>query len=149
MRCEERYRCISPIVNAARRAILRIELEHGKEFDSSDAQVMEIASLLDESAVCAAYIFCDAGAWMPCESFYMHFVHDSLRRWPSERCIALPVIRGRTYNHALHRGRSVVAFFLGQLTRIVFPNSNSATIGVEQDLGRIKTQSFGRVERPV
>src|SRR4029077_17334086 len=37
VRCEKRDRCVTPIVNEACRAILRIKLEHGKEFDSRDA----------------------------------------------------------------------------------------------------------------
>jgi hypothetical protein len=34
VRCEERDRSISPVVDTSRRAILGIELEHWKKFDS-------------------------------------------------------------------------------------------------------------------
>jgi hypothetical protein len=37
MRCEKRDGRIPPIVNAARWAILRIELKHWEKFDSGDA----------------------------------------------------------------------------------------------------------------
>ena len=79
MRCEKRDGRIPPIVNAARWAILRIELEDGKKLDSGNAKVLEIRNLLDESAKCATNVFCDAGTRMPRESLHMHFVDDGLR----------------------------------------------------------------------
>jgi hypothetical protein len=37
VRCEEGDRCVTPVVNTAWWAILRIKLKHGKKFDSRDA----------------------------------------------------------------------------------------------------------------
>src|ERR1700756_2735722 len=37
VRCEERDRCVTPVVNTTWRAILGIELEYGKKFNSRDA----------------------------------------------------------------------------------------------------------------
>ncbi len=149
MRCEKRDGRIAPIVNAARRAILRIELEHGKKLDSGDAQVLEIGNLLNESTECAACRFRDAGARMLRKSFYVHFVDDRLRRWPSEWRVAFPVVQTCIHDHAFHRRGSIVAFLLRGFTGVVSRNCDSATIRVEQDLRRIKTQPFGRIEWPV
>jgi hypothetical protein len=61
MRCEEGDRRIAPIVDLARRAILRIELEDRKQFDRSDTQLLEIRDLLDQASEGAACLLADAG----------------------------------------------------------------------------------------
>src|SRR5579864_5176839 len=79
----------------------------------------------------------------------MRFVDDRLRRWPSEWCVALPVVQTWIHDHALHRRGCVVAILSRRFTRVVARNGNSATIRVEQDFRRVKTQAFGGIEWPV
>ena len=64
MRRKERNRCIAPIVDASRRAILGIELKHGQQFDGGDAEFLKIRNFLDQAGVRAADLFGDAGAGM-------------------------------------------------------------------------------------
>ncbi len=149
VRCEERDRSVSPIVNATRWGILRIKLENRKKLHRGDAKVLEIRDLLDESAESAACRFRDAGAWMPRKSLYMHFIDNRLRGWPSEWCVAFPVVQTWIHDHAFHRRGGIVTFWSRRFTGVVPRNGDSAAIRVEQDLRRIKTHSFGGIERPV
>jgi hypothetical protein len=45
--CEKRNRRITPIVNPAWWAILRIKLKYGEKFQGRDPEVLEIWNLLD------------------------------------------------------------------------------------------------------
>ena len=68
---------------------------------------------------------------MPRKSLYMHFVDDRLRRWPSEWCVAFPVVQTWIHDHAFHRRGGIVAFLSRGFTGVVSRNGNSATIRVE------------------
>src|SRR5690348_9626390 len=86
---------------------------------------------------------------MPRKSLYMHFVDDRLRRWPSQWCVAFPVVQTRIHDHAFHRCGGIVSFLSRCFTGVVSRNSDSSTIRVEQDLRGIKEHAFARIEWPV
>ena len=54
VRREERDRCVAPVVDLARRAILGIELEHRQQLDRGDPELLEIRDLLDQAGERAA-----------------------------------------------------------------------------------------------
>ena len=60
MRREERDGRIAPVVRLARRAVLRVELEHRQQLHCGDAQIFEVRDLFDQSSVCAALLDRDA-----------------------------------------------------------------------------------------
>ena len=60
MRREERDGRIAPVVRLARRAVLRVELEHRQQLHCGDAQIFEVWDLFDHSSVCAALLGRDA-----------------------------------------------------------------------------------------
>ena len=47
---------------------------------------------------------------MPRKSSYMHFVDNRLRGWPSEWCVAFPVVQTWIHDYAFHRRGGIVAF---------------------------------------
>src|SRR5271165_6059413 len=79
---------------------------------------------------------------------HMHLVNDGARPRPLQGHVTLPVIRVRVRDHALHGRRYVVAFPTGCLTGIAFWDHDSASIRVEQQLGRIKPETPIRLEGP-
>src|SRR5262249_29927600 len=144
---EEGYRCISPVVDAPWWAVLRIELENGKKFDSRDPQILKIGDLFDQSTKSTSVFFGDPGAGMTREALYVHFVNDGLIARLAQRGVTLPVIPACIYNHALHRGCGVVASLSSRLARVRFRDRDSATIGVEQDFRGVKPHGIGRIKR--
>src|SRR5262249_60029416 len=62
MRREERHRRGPPIVNAARRTVLHVKLEHRQQLHRRDAQPLEIRNLYDQTPEGAASPFSDSPA---------------------------------------------------------------------------------------
>ena len=54
MRRKERDRCITPVIDKSRRAILGIELKDGQQFHSGDPEFVKIGDLLNQSSIGAA-----------------------------------------------------------------------------------------------
>ncbi len=73
---EERHRRIAPVVDAAARGVLRVELEHRQQFHRGDAEVPKIGDLLDEAGERTALVLGDAGAGMASEAAHVHLVDD-------------------------------------------------------------------------
>src|SRR6516162_10244122 len=86
---------------------------------------------------------------MRCESFDVHLVNNRMGRWPVNRRVAFPVIQAGIHYHALHRSRSVVSFLRRCFTRVAFRDDHAATIGVEQNFRRIKSQTAGGIVGPI
>jgi hypothetical protein len=78
VRCEERDRCIAPVVDLARRAVLGIELEPRQQFHRGDPELLEIWDLLDQAGERAALLLADPRAGVPCEAAHVHLVYDGL-----------------------------------------------------------------------
>ena len=76
MRCEKRDRRVPPVVDESGRAVLRVELENGEQFDSGDAEIAKIWDLFDQARIRAAKFLCDAGTGVSGETADMHFVDD-------------------------------------------------------------------------
>ena len=57
VRREERDRRVAPIIDLARRGILRIELKDGQQLDGGDAEFLEVGDLLDQAGIGAALCF--------------------------------------------------------------------------------------------
>src|SRR6185369_672357 len=78
MRRKEGNRRITPVIDAARRTILRVELKHRQQLDRRDAQVLEVRNFLDQASVGATLRLCDAGTGMAGEAPDVHLVDDGL-----------------------------------------------------------------------
>src|SRR6516165_2112218 len=86
---------------------------------------------------------------MGCESFDVQLVDDRMGWWPVNWRVAFPVIQAGIYYYALHRGGSVISFLLRCLTRVLFRDNHAATIWVEEHFRSVKSQSPGRIVRPI
>jgi hypothetical protein len=148
MRGEERDRRIAPVVDLSRRAILRIELEHRQQLDRRDPQPLKVRDLLDQTGESATGLLADTGAGVASETTHMHFVDDSLRRWPAQRLVAFPIVVGRIDHDALHRGCDIGAGLAGGVATVVIRNNHATTVGVEKDLGGIEAHAVGGVPWP-
>ena len=144
---EEGHGRIAPVVHQPRGAILRVELEHRQELHGRDAQPLEVGNLLDEARERAARLFREAGARVTGEAAHMHLVHDRPRRGPLERGIALPVVRGDVDDNALQRRRRVVARAASGGAIVRAGNHDAATVGIQEDFGRIEAHAARRIER--
>ena len=76
MRRKERNRCIAPVVDPSRRRILSVELKYREQFDRSDAELLKIRDLLDQTRIGPAFRFGDAGAGMRGKAAHVHLVND-------------------------------------------------------------------------
>jgi hypothetical protein len=101
MRREKRQGPISPIIAEARRTVLLVECKHREKLDSADAEVAQIGDFLDEAGVGAAPAPSDTRARVAGEPVDMHLVNDRLSERPTERLIALPIIRADLRDDAL------------------------------------------------
>ena len=79
-------------------------------------------------------VFWDAGARMPRKSLYMHFVDDRLRRGPSERNVSFPVVQAWIDDHAFHRRRGIITFFLRRFARVVLGTATARPYGSSKTL---------------
>ena len=147
MRREERDRRVAPVIDESRRRVLGVELEHRKELDGGDPEIAEIRNLLDEPGKRAARFLGHAGARMAGEPTDVHLVHDRVRRGPSQRGVAFPVVRAAIHHHTLHRRGGVVARSLRRLAAVARRHDHTAAVGIEQDLGRIESHAGSRIER--
>ena len=79
VRRKERNRRVAPIVDPSRRTILGIEMEDRQQFNRSDAQLLKIRNLLDQTGVRAPLPFGDTGAGMGGEAAHVHLINDGSR----------------------------------------------------------------------
>ncbi len=149
MRREERDRRVAPVIDESRRRVLGVELKHRQELDGGDPEVAEIRNLLDEPGKRAARLLGHAGARMAGEPSDVHLVHDRVRGGPSQRRVALPVVRAAIHHHALHHRAGVVAVFPCRLATVPRRHDHAAPIGIEKDLARIESHPGSRIERPL
>ena len=90
MRRKERDRLVSPVVHAARRRMLRIELKHRQQLHGGDAQVLQVGNLLDQAGVGPSLPGRHPGAGMPGEAADVKLVDDRLGERAAESAHRLP-----------------------------------------------------------
>ena len=146
VRRKERNRRIAPVVDSSRRAILSIELKDRQQFDRGDAELLKIRNLLDQTGVCAAFRFGDAGTGMRGKAAHVHLVDDRARGGPLQRRVAFPVVgaadppprSSSPSRRCRPRGGCVAA--------VVLRNHDGAAVRVEQELGRIEAEAARGIE---
>jgi len=84
---------------------------------------------------------------VPGETADMHLVDDGLRKRPTERRIALPVIGARVDDHVPERRGRVVAGVSSCLPASAGRPSYAFPVRVEQHLVRVKTKAPDGIER--
>ena len=82
---EERNGGIAPVVRLARRAILRVELEHRQQLHRGDAQILEVGNLFDQSRIGTALLGRDTRAGMARKAPHMQLVNHGLGKGPLKR----------------------------------------------------------------
>jgi hypothetical protein len=92
MRCKERDRCISPVIDKTPGAILGVKLEYGKKLYRGDSQISEIWNLFDQSAICAPSFLRYARVGMASKSFNVHLVDYGLGGQALQGLVAFPII---------------------------------------------------------
>ena len=151
MRREERDRLVPPVVHAAGRRILRIELEDGQQLDGGDAQVLEVRDLLDQPGIGAALPGRHAGAVVAGEAPHVELVDHGLGEGALERLVPFPVVApavgGR--HHALHRHGRVVPGPAGGPAVVAFGDRHRQAVGVEEQLLPVEPQATLRGEGAV
>src|SRR5262249_55947439 len=128
MRREERNRRVTPVVDLARRTIQGVELEHWEKFDSGDAKLLEIRNLLNQTSIGAARLLTDSSVRVGGDPANVHFVDDGPGGRQSWRGVALPIIRARIDNNALHRRRGIVAFSPRRFTAVGLRNGHAPAV---------------------
>jgi hypothetical protein len=86
---------------------------------------------------------------MACEASDVHLINNGSRSRAAQRGITLPIVGIRIDDHALHRRPSVVAFAARRRSAIAFGNYNTAPVGIEQNLGGIKSHPLCRIGWPI
>ena len=76
VRCKERDRRVTPVIDQPGRSILRIELKHRHQFDGSHAELMQIRNFLDQTRKGAPFVFSDTGTRMARKAAHVHLVYD-------------------------------------------------------------------------
>ena len=147
MRGEERHGRVPPVVDVAARRILLVELEHRQQLHCRHAELLEVADLLDQPSISAAQFGRQTGARMAGEPADVHLVDHGLRKRPVERNIALPVIAAGIGDHALHRGRAIVARQRSVDAAVGLRHGDGLAVWVQQHFGRVESQSPLRFER--
>jgi hypothetical protein len=138
---------VAPVVDAPRRTVLSIELEHGQKLYCGDAQSLEIWNLFDEPCERASRLFADTGARMAGEAAHVQFVDNGLRRGVLQWRIAPPVVRGDIEHDALHRRLRVVARVARLVTTVRLWHDYATTVGVEENLAGIEAHPARGIER--
>jgi hypothetical protein len=64
-----------------------------------------------------------------------------------QRDVALPVVRRRVHDNALHRGRGAVALLARRVTAVAARNHHATAIRVQENLGRIESHPARRIAR--
>src|SRR5438309_10944907 len=77
----------------------------------------------------------------------MHLVDDGLRRWTSERHIALPVVCRRVQYNAFHCRCSVVPMSTCCVPVVCFGDRDSMPVRIEQNFFGVETHTSGRIKR--
>ena len=148
MRREERDRLVAPVVHAARRRILRIELKHRQQLHGRDAQVLQVRNLLDQAGV-GPSLLAPPGAGMLGEAADVKLVDDRLGEGPSNRRIAFPVVARRD-----RRRRSSSRMRCCRRTASRRPgrrlgDGHGAAVRVEEQILAIEPESAFRRKRSV
>ena len=125
---------------------MRIKLENGEQFDGGDTQILQIGNLLHEPCIGATFLRGDSGVRMFRESRHMHLINHRLCKRPFEWAIAFPIIRSGIHDHALHGHRGILSRPARRQTTVPRRNSHAPAVGVKEDLLRIETKAFGRLE---
>ena len=146
VRSEEGDRRIAPVVDQARRGIVRIELEHGQQLDGGDPEILQIRNLLDHAGVRPARAGPDARARMPREAGHVHLVDHRGGEGPAERRVALPVVGVGIHDHASHGDLRVVARAARREAVVPVRHDDGAPVGIEEDLRGIEAKPTRRVE---
>ena len=151
MRREERDRLVAPVVDAACRRLLRIELEHRQELDGGDAQVLEVRNLFDQ-----ARRRCRASpaetpelGWLR-EAAHVQLVDDRLGERPSAAARRLP-------SRSAPGSATTLFIALGGVGAGPAPrpavvgvgNRDGEPVRIEQHLLAVEPQTAFRRERPV
>ena len=150
VRGEEGHGLVAPVVRAAARGFLGVELVHGQELDRRDPEVDEVRDLLDEPGVGPAERRVHAAVGVGREPADVGLVDHGVGERPVQRPVALPVVRGEVHDHALHRPqvvvpRAVLARAAGG-SPVAVGHGHASPVRVEQDAGRRRTA--GRAPAP-
>ena len=148
MRSEERHGRVPPVVDMAGDSIVGVELEHRQQLHRCHAELLKIRDLVDQTSIRASRFGRQTGARMAGEPTDVHFVDHGLRKRPVQRNIALPVIAARIGDHALHRGRAVVARERSIDAAVAVWHDHSLPVRIQQNFARVESQSPLRFERP-
>ena len=146
---KERNRRISPVVDPSERRILDVELEHRQQLDGSDAELLEIWNLLDQTGIGAACFFRNPGTGMARETSHVHLVNDGPGGGAVQRRVAFPIVSVGIHHHALHRRGGVVAFEASSIAAVIPGNNYAAPVRVEENLGGIKPHPARGIEWPL
>ena len=63
--------------------------------------------------------------------------------------VAFPIVCTRLNGDALHRHRGIVTFLSRNIATVALGDNGAASIGVDEDLGRIEAHSAWRIESPL
>ena len=146
---EQRNGCIAPVVRLARRAILRVELEHRQQLHRGDAQILEVGNLFDQSRICTALLDRNTRAAMASKAPHMQLVNHGLGKGPLERPIAFPIVPIGIGDDAFHCHRDIVAG-PRRSPAVVHPGDGyDKPVRVNEHLVGVKPKPSVRVERAV
>ena len=149
MRREERDRLVAPVVHAAGRAVLRIELEDWQQLYGGDAEILEIRNLVDQAGIGPALVDGDPGARMPGEAADVKLVDDGLGDRAAERRDRLPSRNGRDRRR---RSSSLTATLSPGRSRIAVVrvgNRDGEPVRIESSFSASNRSPRSGVERPV
>ena len=146
---EERNGGIAPVVRLARRAVLRVELEHRQQLHRGDAEILEVWYLFDQSPVRPALVDRDTRAGMACEAPHMQLVNHGLGKGPLERPIAFPIVPVGIGHDAFHRHRDIVAGPRRSPAVVCPGDGYDKPVRVEKHLLGVEPKSTARIESPV
>src|SRR3954449_7310505 len=85
---------------------------------------------------------------MACKASDMHFINDSLGERPSQQGVSFPVVCGEVGDHALQRGRRVVARLASVAAAADLRRGDAPAVRIEQQLLRIEPEASCRIEGP-
>jgi hypothetical protein len=146
---EKRYRGIPPVVAQAWRTILAVELEHRKKLNGGDAEILQVWDLLDHGRIGSAPLRGDPGARMPREAGDVHLVDDGRGEGSAQRRVTLPIVDIGIDHHTLHGDGILLTILARRVARISVGHDDGATVGIEEHLGGVETQTALGIEGAV
>jgi hypothetical protein len=120
---------------------LSVKLEHRQQLDGSDAELLEVWNLLDESGERASLLFRDVGTRVTRETPHVHLVDNRPGPWPLQGHVSFPIVCMWIYDHALHRRRGVIALLTRGIPTVVAGDNRSTPVWVQKYLAGIKPHS--------